>query len=174
MAMIEKDEDELQSNSIFHFPFAGRLNQDPPAKSVPLDDDVPGHTIHSFVNFYETRDNPPPTHPYSVNTIHSFVNFYETRDHPPPTHPYSVNTNLGLSLEELRKLPCLDYDGEFNRTSNKDCVVCLEGLKEGERCRILPRCKHVFPANCVDAWLIKVAACSLCRAAVESGLRLGG
>ncbi|KAJ4958240.1 hypothetical protein NE237_025351 [Protea cynaroides] len=81
---------------------------------------------------------------------------------------------LGLSLEELRKLPCLDYGGAFERASNKDCAVCLEGLKEGERCRILPRCKHVFHANCVDAWLTKVAACPLCRAAVESGLRLGG
>ncbi|XP_043708214.1 RING-H2 finger protein ATL56-like [Telopea speciosissima] len=80
---------------------------------------------------------------------------------------------LGLSQEELRKLPSFNYSVAFERALNRDCAVCLEGLREGERCRVLPKCKHVFHANCVDAWLIRVAACPLCRATVEPGLRFG-
>ncbi|XP_042484630.1 RING-H2 finger protein ATL56-like [Macadamia integrifolia] len=80
---------------------------------------------------------------------------------------------LGLSQKELSKVPCFNYSVALERAVNGDCAVCLEGLREGEMCRILPRCKHVFHANCVDAWLIKVAACPLCRASVEPGLQFG-
>ncbi|RZC92843.1 hypothetical protein C5167_004031 [Papaver somniferum] len=47
--------------------------------------------------------------------------------------------------------------------THQDCIVCLERLRKGESCRSLPRCNHVFHANCVDTWLIHVPSCPLCR-----------
>ncbi|XP_057415285.1 RING-H2 finger protein ATL56-like [Lotus japonicus] len=47
------------------------------------------------------------------------------------------------------------------------CVVCLDGFRNGQWCRKLPGCSHVFHRRCVDAWLVKVAACPTCRTPVR-------
>ena len=43
-----------------------------------------------------------------------------------------------------------------------ECTICLENLIEGDEVRRL-KCGHVFHAECIDSWLVKVAACPLCR-----------
>ncbi|ONK77295.1 uncharacterized protein A4U43_C02F5070 [Asparagus officinalis] len=58
--------------------------------------------------------------------------------------------NNGLSPDDLEKLPCYDFDGE-----EKDCAVCLESFRNGEKCMLLPMCRHSFHAQCVDYWLMK-------------------
>lgn len=70
------------------------------------------------------------------------------------------------TVEELRKYlpPRLNYDGRVE--SVRECAVCLECLKEGEWCRRLPDCNHVFHLSCVDSWLTKVLNCPICRAPV--------
>ncbi|KAI3929735.1 hypothetical protein MKX01_025903 [Papaver californicum] len=81
---------------------------------------------------------------------------------------------FGLSQRDLNKLQAFYY-GSGGEESNsaagsilpEDCAVCLEVLKQGERSRILPQCKHVFHANCIDSWLIRVPACPVCRGTVD-------
>ncbi|RWR90303.1 E3 ubiquitin-protein ligase ATL23-like protein [Cinnamomum micranthum f. kanehirae] len=46
---------------------------------------------------------------------------------------------------------------------NSNCAICLEDFKEGDRCRVLPSCKHMFHDRCVDAWLNKKKRCPTCR-----------
>jgi len=64
----------------------------------------------------------------------------------------------GLSPDDLEKLPCYDFDG-----GEKDCAVCLESFQNGERCRMLPVCRHSFHAQCVDCWLVRTPICPICR-----------
>ncbi|KAB2625993.1 RING-H2 finger protein ATL56-like [Pyrus ussuriensis x Pyrus communis] len=48
-----------------------------------------------------------------------------------------------------------------------DCVVCLDSFREGQWCRKLPACDHVFHRRCLDTWLVKVSACPICRTRVR-------
>lgn len=55
-----------------------------------------------------------------------------------------------------------------------ECVVCLDGFQRGEKCRILPVCRHTFHAKCVDSWLYKNPLCPICRARAEQHGKGGG
>jgi hypothetical protein len=43
------------------------------------------------------------------------------------------------------------------------CSICLADYKDGETLRMLPECKHMFHAPCIDAWLRLHASCPMCR-----------
>ncbi|WCJ30843.1 RING/U-box superfamily protein [Euphorbia peplus] len=51
--------------------------------------------------------------------------------------------------------------------SELECAVCLSCLEEEETARILPNCKHVFHAECVDKWLSSHSNCPVCRTEAE-------
>lgn len=55
---------------------------------------------------------------------------------------------------------------EWENNNNGDCSICLEEFVEGEVCRILLRCKHVFHRDCVDKWLPRHPHCPLCRSPI--------
>lgn len=70
------------------------------------------------------------------------------------------------SREDLQQLlPHLCYM-ESPHTSI-DCAICLESVEDGDFCRELPDCKHLFHANCIDNWLTKVPNCPICRTRVQ-------
>lgn len=70
------------------------------------------------------------------------------------------------SRQDLRDLlPHLNYSASEQTT--RDCAICLEGFKEGELCRRLPDCSHLFHLNCVDNWLTKKLNCPVCRTRVQ-------
>jgi len=71
-----------------------------------------------------------------------------------------------ISKIDLEKLPCYDYVVDI--TSTIDCAICLENFTIGDKCRLLPICKHSFHAHCVDQWLLKHAICPICRSMVGS------
>lgn len=72
-----------------------------------------------------------------------------------------------LSSEDLKKLPCFEYgSGDKASDRDEDCAVCLENFKAGEKCRLLPNCKHCFHAQCIDSWLLKTAICPVCRTGI--------
>lgn len=80
-----------------------------------------------------------------------------------------------MSYDELMKFPCFDYKGgekesisNCNCISPVDCAVCLESFKVGDKCRLLPMCKHTFHARCIDKWLLKTPICPICRARTDS------
>ncbi|TYJ97406.1 RING-H2 finger protein ATL39-like [Cucumis melo var. makuwa] len=49
---------------------------------------------------------------------------------------------------------------------NADCSICLDEFTEGEICRMLPKCKHVFHRFCIDQWLPNERNCPVCRSPV--------
>ncbi|KFK29617.1 hypothetical protein AALP_AA7G157300 [Arabis alpina] len=71
----------------------------------------------------------------------------------------------GLSCRCVKMLPQFKFSDEKTEFGS-DCVVCIDGFRQGQWCRRLPRCGHVFHRKCVDSWLIKVATCPICRARV--------
>ncbi|GJN32038.1 hypothetical protein PR202_gb20509 [Eleusine coracana subsp. coracana] len=72
----------------------------------------------------------------------------------------------GLDPAVLRALPVFVVAAAGERGGG-DCAVCLGDLQPGEKARALPRCAHVFHADCIDAWFQGNATCPLCRADVE-------
>ncbi|KAL5699828.1 hypothetical protein ACHQM5_030670 [Ranunculus cassubicifolius] len=79
---------------------------------------------------------------------------------------FSDSTDRGLSTDDILKLPSFNYGSVVNSVSTRDCAVCLDGFRDGENFRVLPICKHVFHATCIDVWLNKSPACPICRARV--------
>ncbi|KAL0411984.1 UNVERIFIED_CONTAM: E3 ubiquitin-protein ligase [Sesamum latifolium] len=69
---------------------------------------------------------------------------------------------LDWDLEAAARIPVTvlglsDSDGEI-------CAICLGEFVCGEGVKILPRCKHMFHEDCIDAWLpIRSLNCPVCR-----------
>lgn len=75
-----------------------------------------------------------------------------------------------VSLHDIHNhLPPFQYPAadESPAAASDDCSICLEYFNEGEICRVLPVCDHVFHARCVDKWLTKVPNCPICRTRVR-------
>ncbi|KAG6382892.1 hypothetical protein SASPL_157391 [Salvia splendens] len=103
-------------------------------------------------------------------TIHCCVVRWAFSDDLTAGRPSSAYQTPSMKPEEIKKLPCFDYKAEEEKemTKNSECAVCLEIFAVGEKCRILPKCNHSFHAKCIDSWLLKTAACPVCRASVNS------
>ncbi|XP_040378612.1 E3 ubiquitin-protein ligase Os04g0590900-like [Oryza brachyantha] len=90
----------------------------------------------------------------------------------------SPQAGCGLREEDLMALPVYvhgasaeDGAGAAAACARKaaECAVCIGELRDGDACRLLPRCGHRFHAECVDRWFRSHATCPLCRAAVADG-----
>ncbi|RLN12377.1 hypothetical protein C2845_PM09G15100 [Panicum miliaceum] len=82
----------------------------------------------------------------------------------------------GLADAAIGALPAFAYEppptpkgaeGDDDKTRGGGsvllCAVCLEDVRAGEMVRQLPACRHLFHADCVDAWLRAHRTCPLCR-----------
>ncbi|KAH9776103.1 RING-type domain-containing protein [Citrus sinensis] len=73
-----------------------------------------------------------------------------------------------ISSDDLKQIPCFEYKAAADRGSSPvDCVVCLENFRMGDKCRLLPNCRHSFHAQCIDSWLLKTPICPICRTRVS-------
>ncbi|XWS75726.1 hypothetical protein CRYUN_Cryun01aG0116800 [Craigia yunnanensis] len=61
----------------------------------------------------------------------------------------------------------IKQETEEAKCSN-ECAICLEELKEGDCCRILSKCKHLYHICYIDRWLLKESHCPLCRGSVHA------
>ncbi|KAI8869579.1 hypothetical protein GQ42DRAFT_114914, partial [Ramicandelaber brevisporus] len=51
-----------------------------------------------------------------------------------------------------------------SRTTAEACSICIEEFATGDSVRVLPSCRHVFHAGCIDPWLTTTSAlCPLCK-----------
>ncbi|CAL5370558.1 hypothetical protein CsSME_00005055 [Camellia sinensis var. sinensis] len=76
--------------------------------------------------------------------------------------------STSMSQDDLERLPSFDFKAREKGSSPVDCAVCLDNFKVGEKCRLLPLCKHSFHAQCVDLWLVKTPICPICRTSTDS------
>ncbi|XP_012443794.2 NEP1-interacting protein 1 [Gossypium raimondii] len=72
-----------------------------------------------------------------------------------------VDGAKGLSRSWIQKLPM--HEIQSSPMFQSSCSICLQGLKDGEMARNLPRCEHMFHLNCIDEWLSRVGTCPMCR-----------
>ncbi|KAK2409908.1 RING-H2 finger protein ATL43 [Trifolium repens] len=79
---------------------------------------------------------------------------------------YGRSIERSISKTDLENLPCYDYVAKENRSNSLECAICLENFTIGDKCRLLPICKHSFHAKCVDKWLLKNSLCPICRSRV--------
>ncbi|CAN6163833.1 unnamed protein product [Urochloa humidicola] len=101
-----------------------------------------------------------------------------------PAHPAGVRlvglghhrcAACGMADAAIAALPAFAYepptppaakgggDEKARSVSALLCAVCLDDVRAGEVVRQLPACRHLFHADCVDAWLRAHRTCPLCR-----------
>lgn len=77
----------------------------------------------------------------------------------------------GLDPMVIQSLPMFVFkqrDAEDGAASTIiECAVCLSVLEKEEIARLLPNCKHIFHAECIDKWLSSHSTCPICRTEAE-------
>ncbi|KAI4373567.1 hypothetical protein MLD38_011681 [Melastoma candidum] len=61
------------------------------------------------------------------------------------------------------ELPEVSYREGDHPHGQSDCTVCLSEFQEGEKVKVIPRCRHVFHPDCLDSWLSSHLSCPVCR-----------
>lgn len=73
----------------------------------------------------------------------------------------------GLDPLVIQSLPMFVFkqrDAEDGAASTViECAVCLSMLEKEDIARLLPNCKHIFHAECIDKWLSSHSTCPICR-----------
>ncbi|KAL6497462.1 hypothetical protein OROGR_029391 [Orobanche gracilis] len=101
--------------------------------------------------------------------IHVCVVGRAFRGHPINSNPIRAEVIEGLDPDDIKILPCFDFgDGAVGSEDFVECAVCLDSFNAGDKCRILPKCNHIFHGDCVDSWLLKTGACPVCRTGVRT------
>ncbi|KAE8718265.1 RING-H2 finger protein ATL74 [Hibiscus syriacus] len=68
----------------------------------------------------------------------------------------------GLKKRDLKQIPVAVY-GEGVSFPSTECPICLGEFVDGEKVRVLPKCKHGFHVRCIDTWLLSHSSCPNCR-----------
>ncbi|KAE8662780.1 RING-H2 finger protein ATL73 [Hibiscus syriacus] len=68
----------------------------------------------------------------------------------------------GLKKRDLKQIPVAVY-GEGVIFPSTECPICLGEFVDGEKVRVLPKCKHGFHVRCIDTWLLSHSSCPNCR-----------
>ncbi|KAL4564231.1 hypothetical protein LXL04_028287 [Taraxacum kok-saghyz] len=92
-----------------------------------------------------------------------FGSFLHRRRRQHATPPPTSSSYSRIDLQN--NLPSFRYSTAAS--GSPDCSICLECFSEGDLCRELPVCNHVFHVHCVDSWLTKVPNCPVCRTTVR-------
>ncbi|KAL7202097.1 hypothetical protein ACSBR1_033719 [Camellia fascicularis] len=90
----------------------------------------------------------------------SDVSSAHRRRRPPPPHLPSTYPK-GLDPSAVRSLPLISYRGDAKHPI--DCAICLSEFEERDGVKLIPYCRYVFHAECIDTWLCSHVSCPLCR-----------
>jgi len=93
----------------------------------------------------------------NINHNHHINNFRIRIKHDHGTDAQIMNQLPEAFIEDVNKL-----DNE-----KKNCVICLEDFKTGDKTIILP-CIHIFHNNCIKNWLKKQNSCPICKFKISS------
>lgn len=66
------------------------------------------------------------------------------------------NKNIANLLEEVEL-----NDKILEKSEQKQCMICLESFKTGEKISYLP-CFHFYHSPCIKKWVVKSNKCPLC------------
>ncbi|KAJ7296229.1 hypothetical protein O6H91_11G063900 [Diphasiastrum complanatum] len=71
----------------------------------------------------------------------------------------------GVDQATLETYPKIIFSPQhpLPHTEDTSCSICLGDYKDEEVLRMLPDCRHVFHAHCIDSWLRLHASCPMCR-----------
>ncbi|KAK2639070.1 hypothetical protein Ddye_026865 [Dipteronia dyeriana] len=64
-------------------------------------------------------------------------------------------------------IPAINYRSGEMESISTDCAICLDDFVDGDSCRILIVCNHIFHLNCIDQWLKYQLTCPICRKPVD-------
>ncbi|MBA0611814.1 hypothetical protein Godav_012471, partial [Gossypium davidsonii] len=73
----------------------------------------------------------------------------------------------GLEASVIETFPTMVYSEVKVHKIGKgalECAVCLNEFEDDETLRLIPKCNHVFHAECIDPWLASHVTCPVCRA----------
>ncbi|GJR36041.1 RING-H2 finger protein ATL74 [Tanacetum coccineum] len=79
-----------------------------------------------------------------------------------PREPITGISSTDRKKGKLSDIPIVVFRMEM-KFSATDCPICLGDFIEGEKMRILPKCKHLFHVKCIDKWLLSHPSCPICR-----------
>ncbi|XP_019192121.1 PREDICTED: RING-H2 finger protein ATL74-like [Ipomoea nil] len=68
----------------------------------------------------------------------------------------------GVKRSRLREIPVAVYGSGVDIPAT-DCPICLGEFVDGEKVRVLPKCRHGFHVRCIDRWLASHSSCPTCR-----------
>ncbi|KAJ3672518.1 hypothetical protein LUZ60_007239 [Juncus effusus] len=86
------------------------------------------------------------------------------------TQPPAIRRRRGLDQAEVESFPAVPYSFIRKLKPSKygipspECSVCLGEFSDEEILRLLPGCRHLFHAPCIDTWLQSHVTCPVCRA----------
>ena len=83
---------------------------------------------------------------------HNHRNHFPESRHEHPTDKQILNQLPETKIEDVNKL-----DSE-----KKNCVICLEDFKNGDKAVLLP-CIHMFHTKCIKNWLKTQNSCPICK-----------
>lgn len=78
------------------------------------------------------------------------------------SEPVAVMSSTDRKKGKLSDIPVVVYPLEM-KVPATECPICLGDFIEGEKMRILPKCKHLFHVKCIDKWLLSHSSCPICR-----------
>ncbi|GMI66069.1 hypothetical protein HRI_000276200 [Hibiscus trionum] len=79
-------------------------------------------------------------------------------------NPTDPRPSVDSELKQITVLVYGESTAPWLQSKVESCAICLEEYVQGEKVRVLPRCKHMFHKDCIEEWLqVPSLHCPICR-----------
>lgn len=93
-------------------------------------------------------------------TYHTSANAHHA---PPPLSHGLDPTSINMLPIVLHRSRTTADDDNVGDSDERECCICLGVFEDGDKLKILPKCRHCYHGECVDMWLRTRSSCPLCR-----------